>query len=797
MKNLKISLTTIVLLIFALACSNDEPAEQQSVKPIEGATEVEVSVILPSGSNLDLTTTEIVSLGESFKVPASGKTKIYVAPGNRSFVSLQDKNGEVIFMGFITNEEKELSIASSGKAALYFGLGTIFQVEQTKETYFKDYNSQKEIIAFNEAITPIFISDKYFLKSDTFKNLVKNTIIELTSLKEITSKTNKVKDVIVNDTDEKSGVKVTNEGPLSIGFQSQSRRRSYAYIYKIASKPIGSNSFTTVPRALVNQTEISRSDGFTSTLGTFWTGATGKGQELFIKDTPAISLSLSDDESAAKFEVKVIGLSCEGNPTEGMSEEEKKKYNDMQMDYFVFDLILPALGTALGAESFDSTGGELFKTAVVSALGSSATEEVSKGNFKKAANDFMGEFIKGNLSSTLDNVLETIVQFSDLDNIDLGVGGTAKIFKPLAVIDALLQLNDFIRLQASACTSNAIEKWEVIASRSTNINLLPKESIIRPGSSQTLELKISSDGQLGTGQSYEMEWTTSGNYGSLNNGSVDFTNSSKTVIYTANPFLSYDNAEDDVSVKLYIKDDKGNKTLLGEDNAIVKIAKNKYKIVPENPYLKGGDFVNLSVVDFEGNPIPNPPTGSIKIEWGTTGTYGKYDGVTNYYNAPNQNAGPTYECQDYNTKTGIENINAKIYLYSSEGKKLIDEVKGIININNDPNVKFVNVSIVEKTVGISFTIDAVFKIPSDKDAKTYKIEVLEMNPDSSPSRKGMTYTWTPTSYDNAKIKIDGDNFVFYGMDYGAGVHVSNGPGIAQAKAFYAGVTGKAKVTITK
>ncbi len=805
MKNIKKLAFILIALSIALSCSKDEPA-QEVVKPIEGAKQVEVSVILPEGSNLDLTTTEIVSLGESFKVPKSGVTKIYVAPGDRSFVLLQDKEGEVIFMGFITKEEKELSIMSSGKAALYFALGTIFQFEQTKEKYFNEYNSQKEIIPFNEAITTLFLADKHFLKNEAFKNLVKNTMDELTVPKEAISKTNKVKGVVIDGTNEKSGVKITNEGPLSIGFQAQSRRRSHAYVYKIASKLIGSTSFVSVPRELVNQKEVERADGFTSLLGTFWTAATGKGQDLAIKNTPAISLPLLGTESAAKFEVRLIGLSCEANPTEGMSEEEKKKYNEMQMDYFVFDLLLPFLGTALGAESYDSTKNEIFKTAVVSALGSGFFETIQKGEVPKAFLDLSREFALGitsgnGLDPGLAKIAQAAVTYFDFDVL-LGNDPKkiSKYFKPAAIADLTLQLNDFARLQAAACTSNAIEKWEVIASRSTNITLQPNESIIRPGGSQTLEVTISSDGQLAENQSYEMEWTTSGKYGSLNgtsNPNQTLTNNSKTVVYTANSGTVPDNAADDVIVKVYIKDaNTGTKTLLDEGKAIVKIAKNQYKIVPENPYLRGGEFENLSVVDFEGNPIPNPTTGSIKIEWGTTGKFGKYDGVTNYYNAPNQNAGPTYECLDYTTKIGVENVNAKIYLYNNEGKSLIDEVEGIININNDPNVKFVNVSIVEKTSGTSFTIDAVFKIPADKDAKTYKIEVLEINPVVS-SVIGSTYTWTPTNYDSTKIKKDGDNFVYYGMNYGAGVNINNGPAIAQARAFYAGVKGKAKVTMTK
>ena len=112
-------------------------------------------------------------------------------------------------------------------------------------------------------------------------------------------------------------------------------------------------------------------------------------------------------------------------------------------------------------------------------------------------------------------------------------------------------------------------------------------------------------------------------------------------------------------------------------------------------------------------------------------------------------------------------------------------------------IKIIDVSIVEESNSAAFNIDAVFIIQPVKDAKSYKIEVLEMNPDSSPTRVGINYTWFSTGGFNAsKIKVKDGNFVFYGMDYGAGIGANNGAAIVQARAFYAGVTGKAKVTIT-
>lgn len=110
-------------------------------------------------------------------------------------------------------------------------------------------------------------------------------------------------------------------------------------------------------------------------------------------------------------------------------------------------------------------------------------------------------------------------------------------------------------------------------------------------------------------------------------------------------------------------------------------------------------------------------------------------------------------------------------------------------------VREVDISIVEKTAGTAFNIDAVFRIAAVSNARSYRIEVLSMNPNSSPSQIGKTYTWTPATNTAPLIQDGSGSFVFY-LGYGAGVNTANAQGIAQARAFYAGVTGKARVTIT-
>lgn len=110
-------------------------------------------------------------------------------------------------------------------------------------------------------------------------------------------------------------------------------------------------------------------------------------------------------------------------------------------------------------------------------------------------------------------------------------------------------------------------------------------------------------------------------------------------------------------------------------------------------------------------------------------------------------------------------------------------------------IQTIDVTIIERTSGTTFNIDAIFQIMAVQDAKTYEIEVLEMNPNSIPSQIGKKFTWTPTTDQHPLVKDSAGNFQFF-LDYGGAANVANSAAIAQLKAFYAGVTGRARVTIT-
>lgn len=828
MKTLKLASIIVLTMLVFTTCKNDDELVEQP-KEIDGLETIDVKVILPEGSDFDLTTTKIISLSRPFDVTSTGESKIAINPESPTLIYLQDENENMIFMGFITDQDRELSIKSTGQASLYFALGTIFQFQEIKQKYLDEYHTNPEIVGFHEKLTNLFLADSNFLEKDVFQNLIAETVKDLIDPKQVIDIASK--GIIVEDTKEKSGIRVTNEGPLSIGFQSQTRRRTHAFIYKTASKKEGDKAFTVELSDISGSVEctkevpIETTDGFTSLIGTFWSAASGKGQDLFIKDTPPVSLPLTEDEIAAKYEVRVIGLNCDTSEKSKMTLKEREKFEELQLDFFVFDLVLPTLGTIFGAVEFDGVAAIIIKEAVVGALGSETLELINNGKYKEAVINFLGGFTQAlvndlGLEAGLKKVVVEILKSAGLDSeLDLDdIKQLKKLIRPFAVADALLQLNDsFGRILGDACNSNAIESWEVIATKS-NVTLSPRNDIIKVDGSKLFEVLVEED-DLANGQSFEFEWTTTGDFGKFTrNGSSGntYSGTEKTLEYTATiteeELSSLNEAIDSVSVKVYIKEGS-NRSLIGEDKTSIKIVEDSYKIIPNGVTVNGGIEVALSVVDFKNNPIVAPSGKRLIILWSTSGKYGKFAGTSNSYSSGDgqilYNKAP-YNCLDFETEQGVENISAKIYFENDDGVSLIDELETTINIDNNENkiVFIVNAkswiwsTTVVPNVGTSVSLTAGFVVPYYEDATSYQIEILDWKLGgivrAGQNQEGDIYTWTneSQSYPIGPVEEGDDISRGYGVHLaGAGLYSGNS-GYDQTKALYDATTGEALVTVT-
>lgn len=727
--------------------------------------EIDVAIILPEESNLDLSTTEIVSFLQSYGVDSNGQVTILGNAKDETFVSLQNKEGNVLLYGFIDDTNNILSIASSAKASLYFSLGTFAQFDGIKDKFFNEYEVNSEVEELQNIMEARFLENPYFMEEDGFAELVKATVDKLVNDKEIID----ISKGVIVDSQEKSGVKVINSGQDAISFQSRSRRRAHAFVYKTAYKPKGENqSFIDLLTDIsgnensYEDREINRTDGFTSVIGTGFDVFVGKGQQLFIKDTPPLRLPLTGNEQAAKFSVRVIGPHCTFSDLNQLTQAEFEKLEEIYIDTFAFDIILPTISTVVGFKKLDENKISLnvLRDAVVAAMGSSSLELLFDGKFSEAFFNFAGQFNTGGTNNFLEAFIKGLLKGTlDAKNID-------KLIGPLKIADALLVANDAIgRISLASCLANPLEEWEVIISETNDLTCLTDKSVINPAEITTVKAVVQ-DLELRENQNVLYIWETSGPYGKFTGDGVSFDGQTAATLNdnvinflaTVNESeLVLGDVEQEIHVKAILKEGT-QESVLGECTSTIKITPNKWKIRPDGLTISGGNNLVLRIVDEQNKPVTAPEGMSMDVEWNSTKKHGQIDRYNNFSGTTEV----TYECLDSETENGIEIISAKVYLVGGDGfdRVLAHELEATINIENDENklIYTVNSDIQDyinpptaESPFYNYGVYAYWEfdpkkaeadLPVGKEVERYHLQIIE------PFNCAISKTWYPENQEN-------------------------------------------------
>ena len=216
------------------------------------------------------------------------------------------------------------------------------------------------------------------------------------------------------------------------------------------------------------------------------------------------------------------------------------------------------------------------------------------------------------------------------------------------------------------------------------------------------------------------------------------------------------------------------------------------------------------MVDYKNTPIVAPPGQSLRIYWSTSGKHGSFSGTSNTYSSGDgqilYNKAP-YECLDFETDQGVENISAKIYFVDSGIYSLIDEIETTINIDNNENKIVFNVNAswwiwqqFPVSSGTAVQIYSGFRVPYYENAVSYQIEIIDyaLFGYDDLGKIGRIYTWTNESQSTpiGPVKKDqeqpGDFGVFFG---GSGV-TNPSTSYDTAISNHGATTGKAIVTVT-
>ncbi len=137
---MKFKSTLLLLLAFYLAINSCKDTEEPKL-PVNGDPDIknvptlDVSVIIPDGTTLDLSGSQVLANTFDFAVDESKKSKIALQPGQTQLAFLLDKDENVLLSGFINEAKKEISVASSAEVLLYYGSGVFILPFEFREIY--------------------------------------------------------------------------------------------------------------------------------------------------------------------------------------------------------------------------------------------------------------------------------------------------------------------------------------------------------------------------------------------------------------------------------------------------------------------------------------------------------------------------------------------------------------------------------------------------------------------------------------------------------------------------------------
>lgn len=706
MRNLKtLPIFFIALFIFNLSCNKDDDNDSQK-ELTTGRTLIELTVKLPDGSNINVNDTYVYTLGTSDNADAQGNVFASIFEGSTELAFLFNSSNEPLLAGFISKEKTEISISSTAEVLLYYAIPTYLQDNQFKDAYISEISTLEEFSVFVDGLKTLYASDNLMLKNGTYFNLLSEQLESLSKITviDLTGKVN------VDSKDVRSGISIKDIPENSIQVSNKYSRDAHAFIYKksvtdlngqeqiINSKVFGSDEAQI-------QFEIDRAEHTGQDVKADVRILSIACQTKRFKETltEAIELELKDDETAAKYEVTVIGAGG-SNSNRKMTDAENEKFEELTKKVFIVDYFLPiALDIAGRKSELDKLNGsknDALYAAVLPYLKDNSTvlDLIYNGNYKSAIETFLTDiYYSGSGFGDAFRIMQDIydVLASDTPNAyDYSVTDAQKDneTKILEIISEVMKLESFDCLNYFFEDSSVSKSWNVTVEKG-KVKLSPERANVTILANTTQEIKAEvSSITLKSGEKFEYEWSTTTSFGGVINDLNGKSGSSFISDFDKVYFLSNANdnqlSDDDniekVSVKVFVNGSSG-RTEVGTDVMEVNVKKNNFKIKPDEAEISGNTSLIMKLVHNDGQTsIPNNEF-DYKIIWETSGRHGGFNTnktILTVYNS----SSIEYLCTDIQVIDGSEEFQAVVYAKpkgSSENYEIIASSNATIDIDNE------------------------------------------------------------------------------------------------------------------
>lgn len=747
---------------------------------------LDINVVFPENVNIDLTGAKVIGGLKEFGLQGNS-SKVFVTQGNSQLAFLQDKDDNILLLGFINDKNKTLSVQSSAEALAFLGLAGFTLPASVQRRYPDEATSFPGMDEFKKKLSDLYVSDPMLFTTEKYladlENFVKS-IYERGEEIDI-----RARQINVDPTGYKSGIQVYENDFQSILVRNQYLRDAHAFLYKMSFKDKEGNKTVLFESknfnqsfnpAIVSETPIDAANKSGGVMGVITDQIAGNGLEVFMKETGPISISLGENESEAEYALRVVGPTFNNFAQNRMTTKELDKYTELALQTFLKEALLPAV-TFIINRNMKVDGDDAWPLDLLNSVTTSFIEQypdvvkkVEEGNYREAlketlenviinpAQDAAADKAKEKLLNMIYSKYAKEPEFGNFyDDKEIQTKKkTAKFLKAFELMERALQAWDTGRLIAHLHNASPIEEFTVTA-RQHDIKLLPKEASVTVFTNKdfTVETKT----ELSDGQAFLYKWSTSGTYGTIrdnigNNGK-EFENGQKTVTYRAEASNIPDDAKETITVVAYVKQGP-NETKIGEATSTFTVKPANLVIKPDGVTLVGKEkqTVALYVEWANGDAFEQASSFDYKYEWSTSGKYGMFDGTMK--NTTTMRSRLTYQALDEDVEEGEDILKVDVYMRRKDGGEWFKyhTAEGKVKVNNDEKLKILHLPLTVFTSKIANStagggtnfLHASF--PRDDNYEAFTVRFYGYKRPSIPISEGRTFSWSADR--NPPVRID-------------------------------------------
>lgn len=520
----------VLYAAFLFSCKEEEPdgKEEEFYKYLE---EVNVNVVLPQGSDADLSNAVLFSLGASSDLDGSKTGKLPFNPDSFEPAYLLDDDNNVLMAGFISDNNSEISIETTAEFMLYYAFDYyLLSAPNARKVFLENVRNMPQFQEIVSVMEKLFAEDPLMYSKGTY--LTKYDLNKIQA--SVITEPLRLKRLLIDGKQTRSGITVSKIDSVNVKLQNAFPRRTKVFAYKKMyydrnGNPHNITGYTENPVA-----EFDFEPGKKMNIETLEVGS--KLAQVNAQSASVDNLSESEpihlpvnasSEFLATYELVVVGSGALNSIDRDLSAREKEAYENLNVKTYALDYLLPTILDIGGNKNLLPPFGNEKETALLNAVlpqlesNPDVFNAIKENDFKAASETLLPELfgdirLSNDLRSLLTNVYNVLSDNGTMPNTfvqnhELTETGYERFKKVMEAVYKNMNFSSKVNIEILRTDAKSIESWTV-NSIDAVVEMSPKEANVCLGESLTLKTSLVTffDPEV---EEVEFHWKTSNNYG--------------------------------------------------------------------------------------------------------------------------------------------------------------------------------------------------------------------------------------------------------------------------------------------